>query len=238
MNFDQDKLPRKIADLLEDPNTVWGWDFPDGRTQWLGTGCFATLYFRSGTAREARDKAHIVVDCIERFNAMIGNKFVTAEHPDSSRPHPFGGKRLPQDWHAYTEACKDRNINYGFTSEKAITDSPEFALSSKVRLANNTEDYNNLRFDFTLTWWHTQRDVFGRFLRETARQLGAEQGYMGLGFARPLDLGASADIEGLEYRLAQHFYGLDIEQPFWNGFENSKTRGLWAACVHWCGRGW
>ena len=229
MNFEHEEMAEIVQDVNQSPNIKWSWEFADGREQWLGLGCFATLYFRSGTARQARDKAHIVVDCIDRFNAMIGNKFVTGKHPDSSRPHPFSGKRLPQDWHAYTENYHDgslTNINYGFTSEKAITDSPEFALSSKVRLANNTEDYNNLRFDFTLTWWRSQQVAFGRFLRETARQLGAEQGYMGLGFARPLDLGASADIEGLEYQLAQHFYGLDIEQPFWNGFENSKTRGL------------
>jgi Protein of unknown function (DUF3396) len=229
MNFDKDEMAEVVQDVIDAPNVKWSWDFPNGKEQWLGTGTFTTLYFPPIDKASSLQQAHHVVDAIAAFNTLIGGKFAIAEHPESSKAHAYSSPRLPSNWYDYTVKYFNHgknNINYGFSSEKSASDSPEFAVDSNIRFKESTEDYNYIRFDYTLTWWRANRGEFLSLIHALAVQLGAAQGYSGIGFARPLDLGASGDVEGLEYQLAQHFYGLDVDIPFWNSSQSSGLQSL------------
>ncbi len=65
-----------------------------------------------------------------------------------------------------------------------------------------------------LTFWRQHRAAFQNWWIQTLNDLQAKQAYMGLKIGLPPVLECMGAIETPEYHLAQAFYGLDIDKPF------------------------
>lgn len=77
------------ADLKAAPNSFWGND----EQEWA-VSPFLTFYFLYDS-KEWINASLEIVEIHERFERLTQHPYITATHPDSERPHPYGSKRLP-----------------------------------------------------------------------------------------------------------------------------------------------
>ncbi|SFZ79560.1 type VI immunity family protein [Chitinimonas taiwanensis] len=203
-----------VSDLKEWPNCAWGDD-----EQYLGVTPYTTFYFHFPEGKHM-DASLAMVDIHEEWEAILGKPYTIATHPDSERPHPYGSKRLPDLRLFAQEKRKDvmkSSFNFNFTDEKNHTSSPATAsyFWRNTVWSPDEQKFSYIQLYYRWSWWLENQSVWRAFVLRVTERLRAVQVYSGFSMALPLAFGSDYEIGAWERVLADRFYGLDMDHPFW-----------------------
>jgi len=194
----------------------------------MGMHCFVSLYFYEPPTMAKREA---VYGLCERFQAWSGDalKLVTfgrgAVHKVGSKYGQIRGKKENID--------PSRSLFLSLSDGRTENDSPRFYFDAMVNKADHQQahdlhhnSYSWLRLGMPMKGITPERLAgFMALAQDAANALGAEQGYGGIGWALPMNNHAFPDFEATERYLADRFYGLDIDKPFYmtSGHEEKWT---------------
>jgi hypothetical protein len=217
-----------LAELKTWPNL---YEEVDDETTW-GTSMFASLFFETPDTTTAIRQRRAVIDCLGEYQDYLPDSLTYALHPDTERWHPLKSTTLPDLSQFIENYSFEESFVTAASSEKNPASSPKYAVKCLVPAVWSEHpptferNYGYIRMDFTRTWWRTRRAAFLAMYLKIAKRLGAEQGYIGFGWALPSDIGAQMAPESTEFELARRLYGFDIEKPFWMCDPHSSGKGL------------
>lgn len=203
-------------------NTLKEWPNSDaGNTdQFLGVSPYTTLYFHY-PKDEHLAYSLAMVEIHEEWEALVGKPYTIATHPDSERPHPYGSKRLPDLREFARTKSDDRgHFLFKFTDERNHVSSPTHAgyfwrMPTYDRPHGRCQGYSFIQLFYRWRWWLDNQEAWRTFLFRAIERLKAHQVYSGFAMALPLAFGCDYEVGAWERALADHFYGLDIDHPFW-----------------------
>ncbi len=88
-------------------------------------------------------------------------------------------------------------------------------INSQQRFEMRYPPYSYLRLQCPEAWFAETKNhtALLSLFRRAIVELKAEQGYGGLSWSMPIDIGCTSDFEYTEHYFAQQFYGMDIDKP-------------------------
>jgi hypothetical protein len=204
-----------VNDLKEWPNMAWG----NEDERW-SVSPFTTFYFLYDSRRWL-EVSEQMIDIHREFERVTGTRYVTATHPDSERPHPYGSSRLP-DLNAFVgKSQKDDHFLFKASTEKNPRWSPAAAAYfwRKPAYMNDREEkrnriYSSIQFYYKQSWWDENIDVWRNLVLDVIKRLQPEFAYSGLTMATALEFGARSSTTVWERALTPRFFGLDIDSPW------------------------
>jgi hypothetical protein len=217
--------PQEIDEWVEDLKTwpsgayVFEVDTPN-EYEWT-IGLCTSLYFQAPVETMIAKRLKCV-DLWDEFQTLIGGKLTHVNHPTSDAPHKIGSRRLP-DFRVF---ARTRETDKPFFLFSADTHKEATAPDYQIRLDVNQYweeaglNLSSATLNVPYRWWLEHRSAFKAFVLKAARELGAEQGYMGFRFIDPLSIGAYGFLAE-EFALARRFQGLHIDKPFY--YRTPKT---------------
>lgn len=223
--FSPEQLSDFVQNLQEWPATAWG-----STDYELGVSPFTTFYFSYESTRST-ETAQLLVDIHEEFEALTGVKYETCTHPGTSRPHPYGSKRLPDLRQFAKEVKADKHFSFDVSDSKNTASSPVvggyfWRNPAYINDADDTDRrcYSHIQLYQAWQWWLDNSAAWRRFLFSAIDRLKPQQVYSGFAMANPPAFGTRSEVSVWDRSLAMHFYGLDTDYPFSMGF--GLTKGI------------
>ncbi|CAB3658582.1 type VI immunity family protein [Achromobacter kerstersii] len=220
--IDDDELFGMIEDLKKWPNTA-----VDNGSFELSTTPFLTFYFCYDPVH-AIETALAMIDVHEAFEKLLGYPYTVATHPDSSRPHPYGSKRLGDIREWARKIPVNRAFTVNFTDEKNHQTSPTHSayLWRTSDWGDEEQGYSSIQFCYRWQWWLDNQDKWREFVLAAIRRLKPAQVYSGFAIANPLAFGMRSEVAVWDRALAPHFYGLDTDDTFGMTFLPELPSGI------------
>jgi hypothetical protein len=216
-----DEFEEWVDDLKEWPSTgrVIEAETPNEH-EWV-IGLCTSLYFHAPVETMIAKRKHCVA-IWRQFQQLVGGHLAFSVHPETDVPHKIGSKKLPDLILLAQTTPTDEAVFLNFADTKTEGTAPDWAYRAGI---NKFWPETGLRlsyvsFNVPYSWWLEHRTEFKIFVMKVARDLEAEQGYMGFRFVDPLSIGAY-DFLDSEFALAKRFQGLHIDKPFY--YRTPKT---------------
>jgi hypothetical protein len=208
--FSQDVLDEFVEMLKEWPNSYYEIDGSE-----YSITPFLTFYFTYDPTLY-QEVSLTMIDVHEAFERLVGNPYTIATHPDSTRPHTYGSKRLGdlREWAKKKPLSK--SFTFNFTDENNHSSSPTTAgyFWRSSNWGNNENKYSSIQLYYRWQWWLDNKEAWRRFVLETIERLKPEQIYSGFAMANPLAFGSRSEVAVWDRALTPYFYGLDTDYPF------------------------
>ena len=206
-----DEKTEFVQMLKEWPNCSWGTD-----EQELAVSPYTTFYFHY-PREQYLEYSLAMVDIHEEWEALLGKPYTIATHPDSERPHPYGSKRLPDLREFAKKRPIDKHFLFKCTDEKNHNSSPATAgyFWRMSDWDNGEQSFSYIQLYYRWSWWLENQNAWRDFVLRTTERLKAVQVYSGFSMALPLAFGSDYEVGTWERVLADHFYGVDMDHPFW-----------------------
>ncbi|HBO0861727.1 DUF3396 domain-containing protein [Pseudomonas aeruginosa] len=208
--FSQEVLDDFVGILKEWPNSYYE---IDGAEYTISP--FLTFYFTYAPDK-AVETSLAMIDIHEDFERLLGHPYKVQTHPDSSRPHPYGSKRLGDLRGWARKGRVDKSFVFNFTDDKNYRNSPTHAgyFWRSSYFSWSGIDYSSIQFYYRWQWWLDNQDAWRRFVQRTIERLRPEQVYSGFAMANPLEFGTRSEVTVWDRALTPHFYGLDTDYPY------------------------
>jgi hypothetical protein len=220
--LDEDDLSGMVTDLKRWPNVA----IDHGPFE-LAVTPYLTFYFTYEPVHFLQATLDMV-DVHTAFEALLGNPYLIATHPDSERPHPYGSKKLGdlREWIKKTPV--EETFTVKFTDEENHQSSPTHAayLWREPTLGQREQCYSSIQFYYRWQWWLDNKEAWRKFVLDTIARLKPAQVYSGFSMANPLEFGMRSEVAVWDRALAPHFYGLDTDYPFGMMFTPDLPSGI------------
>ncbi|MFG0684853.1 type VI immunity family protein [Pseudomonas sp. WSY_20] len=220
--IDEEDISGMVADLKAWPNTASGNDDFE-----LAVSPFLTFYF-TYDPKHYLETSLAMIDVHEASERLLGHPYTIATHPDSTRPHPYGSKRLGNLRAWAKKKPLDKHFTFNFTDEKNHNSSPTHAgyFWRTSKWGDSKSSYSSIQLYYRWQWWLDNKDAWRRFVLETIERLKPEQVYSGFAMANPLAFGCRSEVAVWDRALTPHFYGLDTDYPFSMSFPTHLGAGI------------
>jgi Protein of unknown function (DUF3396) len=181
---------------------------------------FASAMLYTPTQKDVERVIDAIPKLYEEFESLMGAPLARTQL-DSGKVAATTAKRLDEIRRAFDQQRKDVDLETvnDYSGENRES-SPVFAFEADCSFEPSSQPGGKLQMlsfvnvRLPVSHWLAHREAFDRWWRKAITLLAPEQAYMGLAFANPPILARYPFVEPAEFALANAFYGLDVDKPF------------------------